>query len=268
MPILSNSAWARADRHAPATLAGGSARSNVAPMPADGELQPASDAKRRAALAALEYVRPNTVVGLGSGSTAALFIAELGRRVKTGQIEGIEGVATSLPSEALARQAGIPLVDPAQGVRCDVVVDGADEVADNLDLVKGRGGALVREKIVAQASDRRVIIVDEGKCVPRLGEKCPLPVEVLRWGHDWQADFLRGLGGDPVLRLARGDRPVVTDNGHYIYDVAFGPIADPAELERRLLDRGGVVQTGLFLGMADVVLVAGADGTVTARERA
>ena len=228
---------------------------------------PSDQAKRSAAIAALEFVRPDTIVGLGSGSTAAHFIAELGRRLKTGQINDIRGIATSLPSEALARQAGIPLVEPATGVRCDVVVDGADEVTDNLDLIKGGGGALVREKVVAQASDRRVIIVDAGKRVDALCEKFPLPVEVLRWSHAWQADFFRDLGGDPTLRLDRKGQPMLTDNGHYIYDVAFAPLSDPAELEVKLLTRGGIVQTGLFLGMADVVLVAQPDGSVTTIER-
>lgn len=219
--------------------------------------------KRRAAEAALQFVRSHTTVGLGSGSTAALFIAELGKYLADNRLTDVRGVATSRPSEALAREAGIPLVDPTAGVRCDVVVDGADEVAPNLDLIKGLGGALVREKIVAQASDQRIIIVDASKRVLALGEKCPLPVEVVRWGHAWHADFLRDLGGEPVLRLASDGQPMVTDNDNLIYDVAFGPIHNPAELEHALLGGGGIVQTGLFLGVADVVLVAGPDGVET-----
>ena len=128
-----------------------------------------------------------------------------------------------------------------------------------LDLIKGLGGALVREKQVAQASRRRVIIADASKRVDRLGELAPLPVEVASWGHRWTRDFLRDLGGEPTLRLA-GDGPFVTDNANHIYDVAFGPIADPADLEARLLRHAGVVQTGLFLGIADEVIVAGEEG--------
>ena len=229
------------------------------------DADPLAHRKREAALAALDAeVRSGMTVGLGSGSTAAHFIALLGERLAAGNLRDVRAVATSHPSELLAARARIPMLEPDAGVACDVVVDGADEVDANLDLIKGLGGALVREKIVAQASRRRVIIVDETKRVARLGEKGPLPIEVVRWGHPWQAEFLKNeLGGDPRLRRGDDEGPFVTDNGHHIYDVAFGPIKDAAALEARLLDRGGVVQTGLFLGMADVVLVAGASGVET-----
>ncbi len=227
---------------------------------------PLETRKREAALAALDAeVRSGMTVGLGSGSTAAHFIALLGERLAAGDLRDIRAIATSHPSELLAARARIPMLEPDSGVACDVVVDGADEVDADLNLIKGLGGALVREKIVAQASRRRVIIVDETKRVDRLGTKGPLPIEVVRWGHAWQADFLRDdLSGDPALR--RDDEgPFVTDNGNHIYDVAFGPIDDPATLQTRLLNRGGIVQTGLFLNMADIVLVASAGGVETLR---
>jgi ribose 5-phosphate isomerase A len=212
--------------------------------------------KRAAADAALEMLRPDQLVGLGSGSTAGWFIAGLGTALRTGRLSGVRGVPTSLASEQLAKEAGVPLVEPAAVACCDVVVDGADEVAPQLDLIKGLGGALLREKIVAQASLRRVIIADESKRVSHLGERSPLPVEVEPWGHRWTADFLQEVGGEPLLRLDTDGEPFLTDGGNLVYDVAFGPIGDPREMESRLLRRAGVVQTGLFLGMADLVLLA------------
>ena len=215
--------------------------------------------KQAAAAAAIERLEPGQTVGLGSGSTAAFFIDLLGVALRDGRLAGVRGVPTSRASARLAIAAGVPVVGPEDVAECDVVVDGADEVAPSLDLIKGLGGALVREKQVAQASRRRVIIADASKRVERLGEVAPLPVEVAIWGHRWTRDFLRDLGGEPTLRLA-GDGPFVTDNANHIYDVAFGPIADPADLEARLLRHAGVVQTGLFLGIADEVIVAGAEG--------
>lgn len=217
--------------------------------------------KRHAAREALErFVEPGMTVGLGSGSTAAHFIDLLGQRLADGSLHSILGVATSRSSEELARAAGIPLVEPDQTPGCDVVIDGADEVSPTLDLIKGLGGALVREKVVAQSSAKRVIIVDASKLVAALGTKALLPVEVMTWSGRWQEQFLRDLGGEPVLRVGKNGQPFVTDNGNRIYDVKFGKIADPAQLEMTLLRRAGVVQTGLFLGLADVVLVARPDG--------
>ena len=223
-----------------------------------GSAQPDQNAlKRQAAVAALRHVRPGMTVGLGSGSTASLFIAELGRRLADGELSGVRGIPTSEASRRLAAAANIPLVDFADAPDgCDVVVDGADEISPSLDLIKGLGGALVREKIVAQNARRRVIIADASKLVDKLGSKSPLPVEVLPYGIETQASFFRRVGGEPVLRLDATGQGYRTDNGNAIFDVAFGPIADPRELEVALLRRGGVVQTGLFLGMADEAIVA------------
>ena len=227
-----------------------------------------NDLKRQAAVAAMRHVRPGMTVGLGSGSTAALFIAELGRRLAEGELSNVRGIPTSEASRELAEAASIPLIgfaDAPDG--CDVVVDGADEIDDRLDLIKGLGGALVREKIVAQNARRRVIIADASKLVDKLGSKVPLPVEVLPYGVETQATFFRDIGGEPVLRLDATGRSYETDNGNVIFDVAFGPIRNPRELEVTLLRRGGVVQTGLFLGMADEAIVA-VDGEVRTMVRA
>jgi ribose 5-phosphate isomerase A len=222
--------------------------------------------KLQAAVAALDTVRSDSIVGLGSGSTAAFFIAALGKALHDGRLHDVRGVATSHASADLAREAGVPVIDPSEAVEgCDVVVDGADEVDPNLDLIKGLGGALLREKVVAQASRRRVIVVDAGKRVGRLGERVPLPVEVLPFAAAWVEPFLRDLGGTVTTRRGDDGQPYVTDNGNFIYDVALGPIDDPARLEHDLLRRAGVVQTGLFLDMADEILVADAEGVQTLR---
>ena len=221
--------------------------------------RPSSDQlKQNAAEAALSQVESGMTVGLGSGSTAALFIAALGRDLREGRLSRIRGIPTSEASRRLAAAAGVPIVSFAEAERCDVPVDGADEIDPSLNLIKGLGGALLREKIVAQNSDRVIIIADEAKLVDRLGARGPLPVEVDRFGAERQPDFFRSLGGMPAPRVA-GGTPFVTDGGNLIYDVAFGPIADAAALEAALLRRAGVIQTGLFLGIADEVIVAHAD---------
>lgn len=217
--------------------------------------QPAA-LKREAAMTALGRVRSGMIVGLGSGSTAAIFIAELGRALAEGVLRDVHGIPTSEESRRLAASAGIPLISWDQGRRCQIVVDGADEIDPRLDLIKGLGGALMREKIVAQNSDHRVIIADASKRVSRLGEKAPLPVEVLAFGHETQPAFFRSLGGTPLLRQGAAGAPFVTDNGNLIYDVKFDQMPDPAALEIALLRRAGIVETGLFLGLADEVIIA------------
>ena len=221
---------------------------------------PQHDAKLAAAAAAADRVESRSVLGIGSGSTAALFIAELGRRLADGKLHHVCGIPTSRESEQLAQTAGIPLTTFADEPHCDLTVDGADEVSPDLDLIKGLGGALLREKVVAQNSRRLLIIADGSKTVAHLGEKGPLPVEVAVYGYESQFRFLMGLGCEPVLRHRADGMPFVTDNGNYIYDCRFGRIADPAELNVTLLRRAGVVETGLFLGIADTILVADADG--------
>jgi ribose 5-phosphate isomerase A len=214
------------------------------------------EAKRKAALAALDEVEGARVVGLGTGSTARLFVEELAARMRQGL--SIVGVPTSEATRAQAEALGIPLLPDAGPWSIDVNVDGADEVSAGLDLIKGGGGAHVREKIINFAARKNVVIVDAGKMSKRLGERWAVPVEVLPFGHVTTRDHLSRLG-IPKLRL-RGDAPFRTDAGNLIYDLKTGPIDDPSGLELALRDIPGVVEAGLFIGRADVVLVAGDAG--------
>ena len=221
---------------------------------------PPMDAKRIAAEAALPLIASGTVVGLGTGSTADFFLQALAAAIRDGALTNVVGVPTSRQSEHRATELGIPLTTLAKSPVVDVTVDGADEVDPELQLIKGLGGALVREKIVAQNSRRFVIIADGGKTVPRLGTRSPLPVEVVQFAAEIQERFFRTLGAEPALRKV-GGMVFNTDNGNLIYDLHFPTgIADPAALERAILDRAGVVGCGLFLGMADTVFVGTADG--------
>jgi ribose 5-phosphate isomerase A len=216
--------------------------------------------KQRAAEAALNFVESGMVVGLGTGSTADQFLQALGAALASGKIRDIRGVPTSRQSELRARELGIPLATLARCPSPDVTVDGADEVAPNLDLIKGLGGALLREKIVAQNSRKLVIIADSGKTVSRLGERSMLPIEVVQFAHETQETFLKSLGAVPVLRRGADGSPFVTDNGNYIYDCRFaGGINNAHKLELSLKSRAGIVETGLFLGIATVALIAGED---------
>jgi ribose 5-phosphate isomerase A len=213
-------------------------------------------AKRLAAQAALRLLPEAGVIGLGSGSTARLFIDGVGELVRAGR--KLRGVPTSEESRAQALGLGIELL-PADGPwDIDVCVDGADEVSPALDLIKGGGACHTREKIVNQSSRVNVIIVDESKLSARLGEKWAVPVEVLTFAHLATKSHLERLG-EARLRLRQG-QPLVTDSGHLIYDIAVGPIDDPGALDRRLRTIAGVVETGLFVGRADRVIVAGSEG--------
>jgi ribose 5-phosphate isomerase A len=211
------------------------------------------EAKKLAARAAAADLPPSGVLGLGSGSTAKFFIAEVGALVKAGR--GFRGVPTSEASRRNAETLGIPLLQDEGPWDIDVTVDGADEVDDDLNLIKGGGAAHTREKIVNFASKKNVIVVDDGKLSRRLGEQRAVPVEVLRFAHLSTARALSRIGR-AVLR-ARDGVPVMTDAGSFLYDVQVGPIADPAALDRSLRDIPGVVETGLFVGRASVVIVAG-----------
>src|SRR3989454_907455 len=203
------------------------------------------------AMRALGLVRDGTVVGLGTGRAATAFLHALAGRVRDGC--RVKGVPTSEETERLARELGIPLVGLEADI--DVTVDGADEVDPELNLIKGYGGALLRERVVAAASRRQVILVERDKLVPRLGSRGRLPVEVVPFALPLCRRRLAALGLGPALRTA-GERPFVTDNGNVILDCVVGSIADPPGLERALRAVPGVVDTGLFLGTADTVLVA------------
>jgi len=217
----------------------------------------ADGARLDAARRAVDFVRDGMVLGLGSGATARAAVRELGRRLAAGRLSGITGIPTSNATRDLAREVGIPLGDLADHPRIDLTIDGADEVSPGGDLLKGLGGALLREKIVAAQSRRLVIAVDPGKLVRRLGERAPLPVEVVPFGWTTHLEFLRQLGAEPELRKRLGgEAPYLSDDGHYIIDARFpGGIDEPPTLAAALAGRAGVVETGLFLGMAPEVVV-------------
>lgn len=215
-----------------------------------------NEAKRQVARAALDHLPENGVIGLGSGSTAKLFIEGVAELVKAGRV--LMGVPTSAESRRLAELWGIPLLSGEGPWPISVCVDGADEVDPELNLIKGGGGCHTREKVVNAAAKYNIIVVDETKLVPRLGTRQQVPVEVLSFGHHNTRAALRRFG-TPTLRLV-GGRPFETDEGAYIYDIACGPIPDARELDRDLLGIPGVVETGLFIGRADLVLVAAESG--------
>lgn len=225
---------------------------------------PPMDPKQRAAEAAMEFVQSGMVLGLGTGSTADQFLRALAAALKAGSLRDIRGVPTSLQSERRALELGIPLTTLIESPRPDVTIDGADEVAPNLDLIKGLGGALLREKMVAQNSARLVIIADSGKAVQKLGTHAPLPVEVTQFAREVQEHYLRSVGGTPVLRRAADGSIYITDNGNMIYDCRFpNGIDHPHDLERSLQSRAGIVGHGLFLEMASVALIADAESVRT-----
>jgi ribose 5-phosphate isomerase A len=209
--------------------------------------------KRTVAEAALRWVKSGMLVGLGSGSTAHHFIRLLGERVRNGSLQ-VQGIPTSLDSEVLAKQCGIPLLEPQRGVVPDLDVDGADEIAYDLGLMKGGGGALLREKAVAHVSRHFLVVADSSKLVPKLGA-FPLPVEVVPFTVPWVMDEVERLGGRPVLRM-RSDHPYLTDQQNHILDCHFGLIEHPLELAHHLEEIPGVAEHGLFLGYAKTALIA------------
>ena len=214
------------------------------------------DVKRMAARAALGEIGESRIIGLGTGSTAQLFVEELGARVRDGL--RIVGVPTSESTRVHAASLAIPLLADDGPWSIDVTVDGADEVSAELDLIKGGGGAHAREKIVNYASARNIVIVDATKMSTRLGERRAVPVEVLPFAHVTTSNHLASFG-QPVFRMS-GGTPFRTDAGNFIYDLKTGPIDDAFELDRALHSIPGVVEAGLFIGRADVVLVAEGGG--------
>jgi ribose 5-phosphate isomerase A len=213
--------------------------------------------KRQAAIAALRDIDDGMIVGLGTGSTASHFIRELGKLVAEGL--RVQGIPTSDQSRKLALEAGVPLTTFKEHAAIDLAVDGADEVSPALDLIKGLGGALVREKIVAHAAKRFVIVIDESKLVPQLGTKAPIPVEVVPFAADVVAIELGKSGGRVQVRQM-GDQPFISDNGNMILDWMHGPIADPQSMEWRLKTLTGVVDSGIFAKVANRVIVAASSG--------
>jgi ribose 5-phosphate isomerase A len=218
--------------------------------------------KHVAAAASLRFVRDGQIVGLGSGSTAAIAVRMLGERVRSGL--KITGIPTSTQTAQLAASLGIPLTTLDEHPEIDVTIDGADEIDRNLNLIKGGGGALLREKITATASQTVVIIGDSGKQVAHLGA-FPLPVEVIGFAQAVVARQLTSLGAKATLRMDFEGKPYLTDEGHHILDCRFGEIADPGSLAQKLDSLPGVVEHGLFIGIANVVLVGKGDEVVEIR---
>ncbi len=205
------------------------------------------------ARAALRWVRGGMTLGLGSGSTAELFIRALGERARGGHLQ-IRAVASSRRSEALAREARIAIAAPQTALKLDLVVDGADEITPQLDLLKGRGGALMREKVLAQAARYFLVIADSSKRVERLG-RSPVPVEVVPFAVPWVMDRIATLGGEPVLRRTGRGEIYRTDQHNCILDCRFARLEDPASLDEQLSHIAGVVAHGLFLGCARAALI-------------
>ncbi len=216
--------------------------------------------KAMAAAAAVELVQPGMVIGLGFGSTAAYATRLIGERLASGVLRDIVGVPCAEGTAMLAREIGIPLTTLDEVNAVDLTIDGADEVDPQMALIKGGGGALLREKMVAQASRRVAIIVDESKLSPALGTRFYLPIEVVDFGYRATARWLEAQGGSVRLRLRTDGQPFRTDQGNLILDWACGPIADPATLAARLAARAGIVEHGLFVGLATDLFVAGASG--------
>ena len=219
--------------------------------------------KREAAHAAVKrYVRSGMVVGLGTGSTATFAVRRIGELVSSGELREVKGVPTSAKTTALANELGIPLATLSEA-RPRFTIDGADEISPELALIKGRGGALLREKIVAASSEEGLIVVaDSSKLVDALGEG-PLPVEIDSFGWETTLEALGSLGCEPELRMDWTDpgRPFVTDGGHYTADCTFETVADPASLEVQIKHIPGALESGLFVGLARAAVVAGENGT-------
>jgi ribose 5-phosphate isomerase A len=210
--------------------------------------------KKRAGEAAAKRIQSGQRIGLGTGSTVRHFLEALGKRLASGELSQIVGVPTSTKTEKLAHSLNIPITTLEREPSLDICVDGADEVDPELNLIKGLGGALLREKIVAMASERFIVIVDNGKLVERLGARCPVPVEVLPFGWKVTAEKIKALGGTPALRVDNGS-PYITDQNNHILDCHFGPIEDAERVAQQLDSIPGVLGHGLFLNMAQEALV-------------
>lgn len=222
--------------------------------------------KQAAAERAVDWIESGMVVGLGSGSTAVFAIRRIGMLLGAGTLRDLLGVPTSSASEAEARRLRIPIAEVGWQGAIDVTIDGADEVDPALDLIKGAGGALLHEKVVAQASRRVIIVADETKLSVRLGTRSEIPVEVLAFGWRSQARYLESLGARVSVRSQPDGAPFTTDEGNLILDCAFGPVARPSEHAAALDGRAGIVEHGLFLGLATDLIVAGVSG-ITHRKR-
>ena len=215
--------------------------------------------KKKAAERAVDFIESGMVLGLGTGSTANFAIERIGEKIRSGDLQGIVGIPSSGRTANLARKLNIALTDLVTNPAIDLTIDGADEVDPDLNVIKGGGGALLCEKIVAQASRRNIIIVDESKLSPQLGTKWALPIEVVPFACKTEQIFLESIGASVALRQDTDKDPYLTNQKNYILDANFGPISDPGALVADLNARAGIVEHGLFLGLATDVIVAGQD---------
>ena len=224
----------------------------------------AEELKRAAAAEALKSVESGMALGLGTGSTVRHLVDLLGEEIRSGRLTDIVGVPTSVKTENQAVEVGIPLIELGSRTELDLTIDGADEVAPGLDLIKGLGAALLREKMVAQASRRLIIISDDSKIVSKLGTRVPLPVEVVDWSLEALKTFIESTGAEAQLRLDSSGKAVRSDNGNVFLDARY-PVGleDAVALEGELLHRAGIVDTGLFLGMAEAAVIASPEGVYT-----
>lgn len=224
--------------------------------------QKIDDLKRQAAERAVEQVQSGMIVGLGHGSTAIYAVRRIATLIQEGTLKNILGVPCSQQVELQARKLDIPITTLDEHPVIDLTIDGADEVDPHLQLIKGGGGALLREKMVAQASKREIIVVDESKLAPALCTRFALPIEVIPFGWTTHLAFLEALGGKPKQRMAEDGSPFKTDQGNFILDCKFNPLTSPdalSELAGKIKARVGVVEHGFFIGIASEVIVAGAD---------
>jgi ribose 5-phosphate isomerase A len=216
--------------------------------------------KKEAGISSVDLIRPGMVLGLGTGSTTRFALIEIAARLKDGRLKDILGIPSSKDTEKHARELGIPITSFDERQEIDLTIDGADEVDPNLNLIKGGGGALLREKVMAQSSRRNVMIVDESKLSPALGTHFPVPVEVIPFAWKPVAKFLMSLGAEPILRMKGDSTPYTTDQNNYIIDSKFGPISNLNDLALKLGQKAGIAEFGLFIGTASEVIVATSHG--------
>jgi len=207
--------------------------------------------KKEAGISAVDFVESAMVLGLGTGSTTLFALEELGKRLKEGRLKDIVGICSSIQTEKRAKDLGIPIITFDEKQELDLTIDGADEVDPQLNLIKGGGGALLREKVLAQSSKRNIMIVDESKLSPMLGTRFPVPIEVIPFAWMPVANFIKSLGGDPVLRKKDDEKPYTTDQNNYILDSNFGPISNLDELAQKLGQEAGIVEFGLFVATSN-----------------
>ena len=217
--------------------------------------------KRAAAMAAVELAESGMLIGLGHGSTVQFAIEGIAKRMQAGELKDLLIIPCSRTTEREAKKLGLPLTEFDFKRKIQITMDGADEIDPDFNLIKGGGGALLREKLVAQESEREVIIADESKLSPELGTNFKLPIEVMPFGWERQVVFVHSLGGKAIARKRDNDEFALSDQGNYLLDCDFGVIEDAAALATQLEGRAGIVEHGLFLGLATDVIVAGADGT-------